>query len=123
MAKVPMSNAAVSLRDKLNLIAGQGSGKERDRAVRRVLHWHTKAKSTVRHLLRGDQRPSLDEAAQIEAAFKARQAEDRALYLSMTVGLEAMEKADAEFYGPHIEAIRKMLLRGGNMGGSSGGGN
>lgn len=118
----PMSSVAVSLHQKLNLIAGDGRAKHREAKVRSTLNWRDKAKSAVRHMLAGEQVPSLDEAAAIEAAYDKIERERHELFKVMQAGLRAMENSkDAEFYSAHIDALRRYLLpRGEVAGGNSG---
>lgn len=60
--------AMTALVEKLSSIAGGGKLSEREWRVRCRLKWHTKPKSSVRHLLYGERKPSIEEARQIEAA-------------------------------------------------------
>lgn len=73
--------------------------------------------------LYGERKPTLDEAKQIEAAYlrvcaegiRVNNAENERLFASMRAALSAMEAGDSEFYGPYIEAMRHILVRGGDM--------
>lgn len=108
-----------ALVEKLSSIAGGGKLSEREWRVRCRLKWHTKPKSSVRHLLYGERKPSIEEARQIEAAhFKLCaekiQEHDEAtkrLFENMRIALMAMEQSDPGFFGPHIQEARELLLR------------
>lgn len=109
----------IALAEKLNAIGGTGPLKVREWRIRARLNWHHKATSAVRHMLYGERLPSLEEAKQIEAAhlkycaerIKANAAENAALFRELQSALAAMEKSDPEFFEPHIEAVRALLLR------------
>ena len=108
-----------ALTEKLNAIGGIGPLKSREWRIRSRLGWHTKAASTIRHMIYGERLPSAEEAKEIEAAHlkycaeKVRQnaAENEALFQQMRSALAAMEESDAEFYRPHIEALGELLLQ------------
>lgn len=112
-----------AIAEKLTALGGSGPLKSREWRIRHLLGWHTKAKSTVRHMLYGERYPSIDEAREIEAAHlkwcadKARQnaAENKALFREMRSALAAMESSDPEFYRPHIECVREMLVQFGHQ--------
>lgn len=112
-------SSMTALAEKLGQIGGAGRLKEREWRIRVRLNWHGKARSAVRHLLHGERRPTLEEARQIEAAHlkfcaekvEANRRENECLFQSMRAALAAMEASDPEFYRPHIEAMRGMLLQ------------
>jgi hypothetical protein len=114
--------------DQLRRIGGAGPLKTIEWRIRVRLNWHGKARSAVRHLLHGERQPSLAEAKDIEAAHllwcaqqvEANRRENLQLYQSMRSALAAMEAGDAEFYRPHIEALRQLLLRGRSASGGEG---
>ena len=124
LGKSPMS----SLVRKLSEIGGDGPFKSVDWRIRVRLNWHHKAKSAVRHILEGVRKIDLDEAAEIEAAHlkwcaekvEANRDENRKLFDAMRKSIEAMEQGDSEFYRPHIEAVRDLLLQHGNVSGQAG---
>lgn len=105
--------------DKLVAIGGTGPLKAREWRIRCRLGWHDKAKSAIRHLLYGERRPTLDEAREIEAGhlkfcaerIRANEAENADLLSSMRSALAAMEACDPDFFGPHVEAMREILLQ------------
>lgn len=111
-----------ALAEKLAAIGGGGKLAEREWRIRCRLNWHDKARSTVRHMLYGERRPDAEEAKQIEAAHlrycaekvKANAAENEAIFHSMRSALAAMEASDAEFFRPHVEAVRELLFQLGN---------
>jgi hypothetical protein len=114
-----------SLVTKLNDIAGFGKLANRELRLRSLLNWRTKAKSSIRHLLHGEQRPSLEEAKEIEAAhlkhcaekIERNRAETIKLFNTMRASIAAMEASDPEFYEPHIAMVREALFSDGNTGG------
>lgn len=114
--KVSMSQALAEMLDR---IGGPGKFQERDWRISSRLNWHTKAKSAVRHLLHGERKPTLEEAKQIEAAHfkwcaeqvKANRDANEQLFKSMREALDAMERTDAEFFGPHIEEMRQLIFQ------------
>lgn len=116
LEKLPMTSA---LAEKLDRIGGDGKLQEREWRIRCRLNWHTKAKSAVRHLLHGERKPTLEEAREIEAAHfkwcaeqvKANRDANIQLFNSMREALDAMERTDSEFFGPHIEEMRQLLLQ------------
>ena len=107
------------LGEKLTALGGVGSMKQREWRIRCRLGWHGKAASAIRHLLYGERRPTWQEAREIEAAhlkfcaerIRANEAENAALLSSMRAALAAMEASDPEFFEPHIEAMREILLQ------------
>lgn len=111
--------STMALAEKLGAIGGTGPMKAREWRIRCRLGWHDKAASAIRHLLYGERRPTWQEAREIEAAhlkfcaerIRANEAENAALLSSMRAALAAMEAGDADFYKPHIEALRAMLLQ------------
>lgn len=125
MEIVPMTAVA----ERLAALGGEGRWKACEWRIRVRLNWHTKAKSAIRHLVRGEQVPTLEEVREIEAAHlkycaekvEANRDENTRLFASMHSAIAAMEKSDPEFYRPHIEAIRDTVLRLGNIPGGTGG--
>lgn len=117
------SNLA-AVAEKLAALGGHGRLKEREWRIRVRLGWHRMPATTIRHMLYGERRPSVDEAREIEAAHvrycaeKVRQnaAENEALFQQMRSALAAMQESDPDFYGPHIEAVRNILFPNGDMG-------
>lgn len=117
-----------SLAEKLTHLGGAGRLKEREWRIRCRLNWHRKSRSAVRHLLYGERRPSLDEAREIEAAhlrlcaeqIEVNRADTARLFDAIRESLDAMERSDPEFYHPHIEAVRDLLLSRRDMGGREG---
>jgi hypothetical protein len=117
-----------ALAEKLSAIGGDGPLKSREWRIRSRLNWHTKAASAVRHMLYGERTPSLDEAKQIEAAhlrycaerINANAAENASLLREMQSALAAMEACDPEFYRPHVEAVRELLLQRWGQAGENG---
>ena len=117
-----------ALADKLGALGGTGKLSEREWRIRCRLNWHHKARSTVRHMLYGERRPDYDEAKQIEAAhlkhcaekIEANKNENARLFQSMHQALAAMETTDPEFFRSQADAIRQLLFRPGDMGGSEG---
>lgn len=114
-----LENCSMTLiAEKLAEIGGVGPLKVREWRIRSRLDWHRKAQSAIRHLLYGERRPTFEEAREIEAAhlrfcaerLRQNAAENEALVSSMRSALDAMESADAEFFRPHIEATRALLL-------------
>lgn len=111
--------------EKLAFIGGVGKFEVREWRIKRELGWHNKASSTVRHLLHGEQKPSLEEAKEIEIALvkrfakqiEANREENAKLFASMRDALDAMQRTDPEFYAAHIEALRNSMFRNGNVGG------
>lgn len=111
--------STMALAEKLGAIGGTGPMKAREWRIRCRLGWHDKAASAIRHLLYGERRPTWQEAREIEAAhlkfcaerIRANEAENAALLSSMRAALAAMEASDAEFFEPHIEAMRTILLQ------------
>lgn len=109
--------------DKLEVIAGHGKFATRDWQVRKRLNWHTKAKSVVRHMLSGERKISVEEAAQIHAAHlkycaeqvEANRNENTKLFADMHSAIAAMQATDPDFYRPHIEAIGELLFQGRDM--------
>lgn len=73
-------------------------------------------------MLNGERQISAVEAKEIEAAHlkwcadKARSnaAENEAIFREMRAALVAMEQTDPEFYRPHVEAVRDILLQFGH---------
>ena len=122
MVKLAMGEAVLG---KLREIAGHGKLELREYRVKSALNWRTKARSTIRHLLKGEQRPSLEEATQIEAAhfrhcaktIEANRNENAKLFASMQSALEAMQASDPEFFASQIAAVSEILLRGRNVAG------
>ena len=114
---------------KLSELGGDGKLSEREWRIRNRLRWHTKARSTVRHMLYGERQPTVDEAKEIEAAhlkhcaekIEANRDENTRLFNSMRQALAAMEASDPEFYKPHIEAMRDVLLRNSGVADKAGG--
>jgi len=114
--------------DKLVGLGGLGKLQEREWRIRSRLSWHTKAKSAVRHLMYGERKPSLEEAAQINAAhlrycaetIEANRNENAKLFATMQSALAAMQASDPEFYAPHVQAVSEILLRARNMAGIEG---
>ena len=108
-----------ALAEKLNAIGGSGPMKLREWRIRCRLNWHEKARSAVRHMLYGERTPTLQEAKQIEAAhlkycaerIHHNAAENAALLQEMRSALAAMETSDPDFFAPHIDAVREMLLQ------------
>lgn len=120
-----------AIAEKLTAIGGTGPLKAREWRIKSRLNWHDKAASTVRHMLYGERMPTLDEARQIEAAhlkycaerIRQNATENAALIREMQSALAAMEASDPEFFQPHIDAVRAMLLQRrdqANQGGSEG---
>lgn len=108
--------------EKLDQIGGGSEVKKfalKDWQIRARLKWHDKAKSAIRHILRGDRKLSGQEEREIEAAhlrfcadaIKAKHDETKDLFASMRRAIDAMERSDPEFYRPHIEAVRDQMLR------------
>jgi hypothetical protein len=112
-----------ALAEKLNAIGGNGKLLEREWRIRSRLNWHTKARSSIRHMLYGERQPSLDEAKQIEIAhlkycaeqIEAHRAENAKLFDSLRRSLDAMQKTDPEFFVTQVQAVREIMHRlGGN---------
>ena len=128
MAKLAMGEAVLV---KLREIAGHGKFEVREYRVKSALgiEWRKKAKSTIRHLLKGEQSPSLVEAKQIEAAHfvhcaekvKANNVQNQHLFEAMRLNLVAMQTTDPDFYEPHIEVARNILFSNSNVGRPQGG--
>jgi sigma54-dependent transcription regulator len=117
------------VRKLVDIGGGQGVKLEAmDWNIRKAINWHTKAKSAVRHMLNGERKIDVDEARQIEVAhfeWCARKAaanaeETKQLFAAMRSALDAMEMADAEFFGPQIEAFGQMLLQHRHQSGETG---
>lgn len=123
------NRSMAALAEKLSDLGGGGPLKAREWRIRCRLGWHDKATSAVRHLLYGERRASVEEAKEIEAAhlkfcadrIRANAAENEALLSSMRSALAAMESADAEFFGPTIEAVGAILLQRRNQARENGG--
>jgi hypothetical protein len=123
MARFAMNSIVL----KLNRIAGQGKFEAREYRVKSVLNWRNKAKSTIRHLLKGEQIPTLEEAEQIELAYvkhcaekvEQNHAENARLFDEMRSAISAMQARDPEFYAPFIEALSSELLARGRLAGST----
>jgi hypothetical protein len=121
-------SSMTALAEKLAAIGGDGPLKSREWRIRSRLNWHTKAASAVRHMLYGERTPSLEEAKQIEAAhlrycaerINANAAENASLLREMQSALAAMEACDPEFYRPHVEAMRELLLQRWGQAGENG---
>jgi len=117
--KLEIDSTMAAIAEKLAAIGGNGPLKAREWRIRCRLGWHSKAQSAIRHLLYGERRPTVEEAKEIEAAhlkfcaerFRANAAENEALLSSMRSALTAMEAADSEFFRPHIDAMRSILLQ------------
>jgi hypothetical protein len=113
---------------KLRELGGEGKLREREWRIRVRLNWHSKPASTVRHMMFCERRPTVEEAREIEAAHlrwcaekvEANRAESQKLFVAMREAIAAMEASDPEFYAPHLEAVRHLLLQGGNDGGTGG---
>lgn len=111
--------AMLALAEKLDRIGGDGKLEAREWRIRNRLRWHTKPKSTVRHLLYRERRPTADEAREIEAAYakwcadrlSEIDSETRQLLASIRQSVAAMEAADPEFFAPVIDEIGQALLR------------
>jgi len=121
--------AMAVLVEKLAALGGDGPFKAREWKIRSRLNWHTKARSTVRHILSGARKVSLEEARQIEAAHlrfcaekvEANRDENRKLLDSLRQSLAAMEASDPEFFSEQAEAVRQILFRHGNGASQDGG--
>lgn len=108
-----------ALAEKLGVIAGGGKLAEREWRLRSRCHWHRKPKSSVRHLLYGERRPSLEEAREIEAAYarhcaeklEQNRRENAALVESIVGFAEMARRVDEDFYASHLEALRETLSR------------
>lgn len=105
---------------KLRELGGDGKLREREWRIRVRLNWHSKPASTVRHMLFCERRPTVEEAQEIEAAHlrwcaekvEANRAESQKLFVAMREAIAAMEASDPEFYAPHLDAVRELLLQG-----------
>ena len=116
------SNATAStmaaLAEKLRELGGVGKLDECVWRIRVRLNWHSKPASTVRHMLYRERRPTVEEAQEIEAAhikwcaerIGANRAESQKLFVAMREAIAAMEASDPEFYAPHLDAVRELLL-------------
>ncbi len=113
---------------QLRRLGGAGPMKTVEWRIRVTLNWHSKAASAVRHLLHGERRPTLEEAKDIEAAHllwcaqqvEANRRENHQLYIAMRTALAAMAASDPDFYRPHVEALRQLLLPAGGPSGGDG---
>jgi hypothetical protein len=116
------ASTMAALAEKLREIGGVGKLDECVWRIRVRLNWHSKPASTVRHMLYRERRPSVEEAQEIEAAHlrwcaervEANRAESQKLFVAMREAIAAMEASDPEFYAPHLDAVRELLLQGGN---------
>lgn len=121
VSSVPASTgvSVAALAEKLSILAGSGKLADREWRIRNRCQWHRKAKSSVRHLLYGERRPSFEEAREIEAAYalhcadklEANRRENAALVESIVGFAEMARRVDEDFYASHLEALREALSR------------
>lgn len=108
-----------ALAEKLRAIGGDGKFAACEWRIRVALNWHTKPKSTIRHMINLERRPTYQEAQEIEAAYakhcaakvEQNRRENAELIESIIRFAEQARHVDEDFYQPRLEALRESLLR------------
>jgi hypothetical protein len=126
---MPMENMSMeAVLRKLDQLGGAGPLKLKMRNVRSRLRWRDVTDNTIRHLLYREQKPSLEQVRQIEAAHlkhcaeKVRHLNDevKQLYAGMREAIAAMEADDAEYHRETLAEVRHALFQARSRGGQAG---
>lgn len=114
-------NSAVTHQQMLDRIGGGPAVKftAKDWAIRCALSWHSKARSSIRHLLNGEQKFTAQEERDVELGYLKHCADmieghrnaDKQLFATIRSSLEYLERADPDFHRPAIQALGELADR------------